>query len=514
MTRYGCGTRAILLVEDSPADAELIEDLLVSDSGARDRVTVAPSLAAACARLRAASFDAVLLDLRLPDGFGVECVVAARAVAANVPIVVLTGVDDTALAVACISAGAQDYLCKQDVNAQSVSRGLAYAMARRHAESAQAHLAAIVESSSDGIVSTSTEGLLTTWNGGARQIFGYTSAEAIGRHFTEVVRAADEDGLREQLELMQALLRHGEPRSPREVVCLHRDGRPLVLSIVLSRMLDGSGRPTALAATFRDVTLWKQRDDELRRSHEALLLRDRQMRALAARLTAVREEERTRISREVHDELGQRLTAVKMDLRAVRRRLKEASVPAATAIEAKLQDADQLVDDTVAAVQRIAVELRPSALDALGLAAAIRDEARRFEQRSGIATGVSIPVETPVPRVLATELFRILQELLTNVARHARASGVWVALECGDACWVLRVRDDGVGPYGEPGAGLGPADRPRATPQRVAALGLLGISERVAALGGRFTLGRAPGGGALATVEVPLHAGEQACATS
>jgi len=512
VTEYARGHRAILLVEDNAADAEFIDELLVSRTGVRDHVTVAATLAAALAALRTASFEALLLDLRLPDGCGVECVVAARAAAAEVPIVVLTGVDDEALALACISAGAQDYLCKQDVNAQSIGRALAHAIARRRAESAQAHLAAIVEASTDAIVSTSPEGIIATWNAGAEQIFGFTRAEAVGRHFTEVIRAVDEAGRSDQVHFVQLLLREGESSGAREVLRLHRDGRPLVLSLVLSQLLDGCGRPTAVTATFRDMTLWRQRDDELRRSHEALLLRDRQMRALTSRLHAVREQERTRISREVHDELGQRLTALKMDLRWARRRLYDNGLPsAASAIDARLQDAEQLVDDTVASVQRIAVELRPSALDALGLAAAIRDEARRFERRSGVATEVHIAAQEAVPQRLATELFRILQELLTNVARHANASSVRIVLERHDQCWRLCVGDDGVGPGS---AGLPSPFTSRTADPRVTALGLLGIIERASALSGHFTLEPGVNGGALATVEVPVCAEESLCATS
>jgi signal transduction histidine kinase len=204
---------------------------------------------------------------------------------------------------------------------------------------------------------------------------------------------------------------------------------------------------------------------------------------LAARLVAVREEERTRIAREIHDELGQELTSCKFDVVWLQNHVGD---PAATpAVRNRLHELLQHVDGTLQSVRRIALELRPSALDHLGLVDAIRDEARRFQYRTGIATRLDIADRLgDIDADLGTTCFRIFQELLTNVARHARANIVEVSLTFDQGELVLRVRDDGVGLDGSTRTGAPP-------------LGIIGMQERAAAHGGSITfdseLGRGTG---------------------
>lgn len=217
----------------------------------------------------------------------------------------------------------------------------------------------------------------------------------------------------------------------------------------------------------------------------------RSMQALAARLNAEREDERARLARVVHGELGQLLAALKMDLRWMTRKLTGSSL----GLAGKLDEAEQLVDSSLAATQRMALELRPSALDTLGLAAALRDEARRFEARAGLAVEVRVSASARPSSRLATELFRIFEGLLSNVARHAAASTVWVGLVETDSEWVLSVSDDGVG------MANGAADR-------FTALGILGMKERVRTLGGSIAFAAAPGRGTLVTVRAPWNHGQ------
>lgn len=214
------------------------------------------------------------------------------------------------------------------------------------------------------------------------------------------------------------------------------------------------------------------RQDEVERLGESLnhmvdsLARSRdQLRALNARLQAVREEERTRIAREIHDELGQRLTAIKLDV--ARRYGEEAGDIAAT------------LDQAVQAVREISWELRPSVLDTLGLTAAIEWLGEDFQRRMATRCKVSVPQPAPaVDADTATELFRICQELLTNITRHARASRVDIALTLAADELHLEVRDNGVG------IAPGSAARP--------SLGLLGIRERAQRLGGRVRIASLP----------------------
>lgn len=482
MSPYLADVCRVLVIEDNPGDAEMIRESLLEG---QYTVSAASQLSEGLRLLERDVPDVVLLDLNLPDGTGVECVDRVRTHANNVPIVVLTGGSDDALALACIRAGAQDYLKKGEVRPADAQRAIAYAMARAkevtergRADALERQLAAIVDNSREAILSTTIDGVVVSWNRGAERIFGFSPLEAIGRSASEVIRRVDGGSAVPPLEPESG---DGQPI---EIQCLRKDGMRVSVSFVWSRFLDASGRGVALSAIGRDVTEARRRDDELKQRNAELEARDHQMRALTVRLHEIREGERTRISRTVHDELGALLTALKFDLRWCEKR-----VSVDRAVAERLREAGGLVDQTVKTVQRIAVELRPSALDTLGLPAAIRDEVRRFSERTEITPQLRLTAETPTKPEVATVLFRVFQELLTNVARHAKASHVEVALESIDGHWVLRVTDDGVGVgHDNPGA---------------RSLGLLGIRERLQALGGSFLLEGEAGLGTRAVARVP-----------
>jgi two-component system sensor histidine kinase UhpB len=176
---------------------------------------------------------------------------------------------------------------------------------------------------------------------------------------------------------------------------------------------------------------------------------------------------------------------------------------AVPSVAEKLAEAEHLVDSTVVTVQRIALELRPSALDALGLPAAVRDEARRFERRTSIVTRFAISDSVQPPADVATAFFRILQELLTNVARHADASSVDLVLEERDDVWVLTVSDDGVGFHGDDHQRLLSVGATASGERRVRSLGLLGVIERAESHGGHVVVSGSQGHGTTVTVRVP-----------
>jgi PAS domain S-box-containing protein len=224
---------------------------------------------------------------------------------------------------------------------------------------------------------------------------------------------------------------------------------------------------------------------ELQESYERL-------RALAANLEAVREEERTQIARELHDQLGQALTAMKFDLAWLTDRLVQKD--ATLAQKAKAVTAQ--MDTMIKTVRRIATELRPGMLDDLGLAASIEWLARDFEKRTGIMCEVSVPsLDLPLARVPSLALFRIFQEALTNVARHAGAQLIEVQLGATAEALTLQVHDDGRGIQAGEIAGLH-------------SLGLLGMRERAQRLGGTFDIRGVPGDGTIVTVSIPLKSAE------
>ncbi len=225
-----------------------------------------------------------------------------------------------------------------------------------------------------------------------------------------------------------------------------------------------------------------ERDASLRKSRD-------QLRELSKRLLTIQEQERIRIAREVHDELGQALTAMKIDLQQIARRhaaLEEPLVPVAHTI-------DLIVD----LVRRIAGDLRPAILDDLGVSAALEQQLRRLRESSGISTSLKVSEEPELDMLTEATLYRIAKEALANVVRHAGASQVEVSLGTRGGAAVLEIRDDGRGITHEEASG------PRS-------LGLLGIRERAELLGGSMTIEGRPGEGTVLTVTLPIMKGDDA----
>lgn len=242
---------------------------------------------------------------------------------------------------------------------------------------------------------------------------------------------------------------------------------------------DEKGRPVRMIGTMMDITEQKLNEQRLRDSRE-------QLRALTAHQERIREEERTRIAREIHDELGQALTGLKMDLSWFAGRL-----PNNPALQEKSASMLKLIDSTVHAVRRLSTELRPAILDNLGLIPAIEWMAQEFEKRTNVpCVFVAHDDDMDLDHARTTALFRICQEALTNVARYAQARAVHIELDSDDERITLRINDNG--------RGITDAEQ-RATNS----FGLLGMRERARLLGGTFEIRGEPGQGTTLTVRIP-----------
>lgn len=261
-----------------------------------------------------------------------------------------------------------------------------------------------------------------------------------------------------------------------------RDGRTITTSGAAVALSDGTRLGFGI-----DVTERRESEGILHQSAEEL-------RALSERLRVVREEERTRMAREVHDEIGQALTALRMDVAWLERRLAAGGGDQRADVESKLRSMSELMATTLDAVQRIATDLRPSVLDELGLEAAIEWCLFEFEHRTGIACTFQSerekgPLIGPEP---STAIFRILQEALTNVARHSGATRAEIELSDEGENLRLDVRDNGRG-IAEDRIGSS------------ASLGLIGMRERARSLGGDLMVGREGGVGTTVTLTIPRH---------
>ena len=257
-----------------------------------------------------------------------------------------------------------------------------------------------------------------------------------------------------------------------------KDGTLFPVEIASSHFIEQERR--IQVAAIRDVTERVRAERELRRSFE-------QLRALAARMRQVREEERKRVAREIHDRPGQALTAIKLDLSALVREMGGDHGQPPERVAAIMN----LLDETIQEMRRISTQLRPGVLDDLGLVPAIEWAGRDFERRTGTKCRLVLPNgEFPVDSERATAIFRILQETLTNVARHAAATVVEIGLKRKDNRLILSVGDDGRGmPQEEP------SDRP--------SLGILGMQERAKEFGGEIKISSTRGKGTKVKVSIP-----------
>jgi len=346
-------------------------------------------------------------------------------------------------------------------------------------ESRELELQTVVRTALDGYWVIDREGRLLEVNDAYCAMSGYTRGELL---FMRVSDLEDLESAEETRRHVQAVFEAGYGRF--ETRHRRKDGTTLEVEVSTAR------HGERLVTFIRDIAERKRAEAAERRAREEL-------RALTGRLQDVREQEKTRIARDLHDDLGQALTGLQYDMRWLEDRV-DALLPEAAKGEVldRLVSASGLASAMTATVQRITRELRPAALDRLGLAAALRQELPAFEQRTGIAVRSRLAVSAGLPAELATGLYRICQEALTNVARHSGAASVEVELAEHGGTVVLTVLDDGVG--------LG---RPRAGART--SLGILGMSERARALGGELFVRARAGGGTEVIASVPRRPGEE-----
>jgi signal transduction histidine kinase len=257
--------------------------------------------------------------------------------------------------------------------------------------------------------------------------------------------------------------------------------KPLTPQILKSKLSVFVELHNKNAALLREIAERRQAEEHLRKSEESL-------RALAAHLQSVREEEWTRIAREIHDEFGQALTGLKMELTWIASRLPEDQ----PGLCERAKSMFDMIDDTVQSVRNIASRLRPEVLDQLGLCPAIVWHTEDFRKRSGLRCKLSLPPDAPsLDRERSTAAFRIFQELLTNAARHAHATRIDVAVLVDSDTLVMTVKDNGKG-------------IDEAAVYSSKSLGLLGMRERVLPFGGSIDIARVHSRGTRVRVSIPI----------
>jgi len=322
----------------------------------------------------------------------------------------------------------------------------------------------LLDSVRESVVATDAEGRITFWNKGAEALFGYANHEAVGQLLGALVNPAG-DAFDPKRDVRRDQGWHGQLRRRR------RDGASIWTDVFASMIPDADGNAAGYVAIHRDIT-------DLKR-HEG------QLKELASRLMDVQEKERGALARELHDHLGALLTRLKMEVCGVGKRLPGLG-------GSHVATMTDLIDQMVVSVRNIASELRPLILDDLGLEAAIEWQAKEFARWSGCRVSLKLALRSlSRDRERDTAVFRVVQESLTNVARHARATSVCVAAALSRGQLRVRVDDDGIG-IRENGI--------------VSSLGIAGMRERIDAIGGHFDVRPGRGRGTVVRVTVPVAA--------
>lgn len=337
-----------------------------------------------------------------------------------------------------------------------------------------------VQSVQDAIVTVDSALRVVLLNEAAERMFDLPAGHATGQEIVKLLSPRLRDV---QAVIFQRCLEEGGQSPPGQ--------SPRALIEVIGAKGEFPVELTLSASTFRGETLFTLvfRDlSESRRIELDLLETNRQLKELSASLQNIREEARARIARELHDELGQLLTGIRMEVSWLGGRL----LPEQRFLLDKVVSVKGQIDQTIASVRRISSELRPLVLDDLGFAAAAGWYVDQFSARTGLPVELVLPDQDPEHGdAIATALFRVLQESLTNVARHSGATKVSVRLSFGDDGWALTIRDNGVGFV---------HDR-----RKLGHIGLVGMRERAQILGGRFSVTTAPGDGTVIEVHIPVE---------
>lgn len=346
----------------------------------------------------------------------------------------------------------------------------------------QTLLQRVVEGTPDVVYVKDHQGRYLISNAAGARLIGKPVEEILGKDDTAFYSLDEANRL---MSTDRQVMESGEVRSYEVAISIDGETRAFLFTKTPYHNL--SGQAQGLVVVARDITEHQQASEHLENSRAEL-------RALSAQLQSVREEERMRIAREIHDELGQVLTGLKMDVVSLARRMSETTTTQNwRQLKERTQSIADLINDAILTVRRISTELRPGLLDAVGLTAAIEWQAKEFENRTGIKCNMKLPkADILLDQNRSVAIFRIFQEILTNITRHAQASEVNIILDAQKEDLFLEAKDNGRG------IRASEFSNPKS-------LGLLGMRERTLLLGGEFNIRGVQGKGTTVTVRIPME---------
>lgn len=472
----------ILVVEDDAADFFLLEEHIRRTTLAPMEILHAVSMHEVLSLTGQIAPTVIFLDLSLPDCNGLETFLTADSLFPKSPIIVLSDVSETDSAMQALQAGAQDNLVKGDFDEKLLQKSVQYSIERKHGQlnlkENYKRYEWVFKATNDPLWDWNILTGEVYWNEKVN-IFGFPETEK--KNFSwRLANTHPEDINRITKELNEFLESNLQQWSGKyRFRCI--DGK---YKYVVDRgyvLRDKNNRAYRMIGSMYDITELKKTEEELFRSQEEL-------RHLLTHLEKVREEERISIAREIHDELGQQFTVLKMDISWLSKKLAEKD----ESVREKISELQNGIDTTIKTIRKISSDLRPTMLDDLGLDAAMEWHCREFEKRSGIRTDFFSELnDLMFPAGISTGVFRIFQESLTNVARHAQAKQVNASVKIENGKLILKVSDNGKG-FDPTGIGNNKT------------LGILGMRERTNMMGGEFIIHSTPGEGTVVEVRVPV----------
>lgn len=353
----------------------------------------------------------------------------------------------------------------------------------------QTPIGGIIDSAMDAIIIVDHTQRIAIFNDAAERVFGWPRSDALGQRLDLLMPARFHSAHQHHVSHFGETGTTSRRMGPKTVLTgLRADGTEFPIEASISHF--GEGEQKLYTVILHDVTLRVQAEAALRRSKEEL-------REFAAAANQLREQEQRRMARELHDELAQALTALKMDVAWIKDKLPKSfpasSIESSLAMATKLASMEALLDETVAATRRISSDLRPLMLDDLGLVPATEWLVQQFTERTGIPCELAISsADLSLSDLLTTTVYRLLQESLTNIAKHAHATKVEITLARHDDVVSISIFDNGVG--------FSPQH-----PRKPNSFGLIGLRERVYLLGGKLEINSAPGNGTAIEINLPVN---------
>lgn len=370
---------------------------------------------------------------------------------------------------------------------------------QKRAEEMRSRLASIVESSADAIYSYDLEGHILTWNKSAEKLYGYKKKEIIGQHITKLIPPEKAS----EPEEIIAAIKKGESFVSFETSRTEKNGMIFDSIMTASPVVDARGKLTAVSVILRDITEQKKTGESLRKTAEKLaetnldlMIENKERQRmekervlLMEKLVTTQEDERRRISRDLHDHVGQQLTALRLNLRLL------ASSPDQKNLINKIREAEQMAREIDADLHFLARELRPAMLDDLGLSDALVNYVEQWSERFDIKVKIHTYTfrDIELSPEVETNLYRIAQEILNNIVKHSKAHQVSVLFGRSNGEALLIIEDNGIG-----------FDPDKKALQK-SGLGLIGIRERATLVGGNIEIESASGRGTTVYVRVPLE---------